>query len=77
MVFITPEGIVIESAGTLGFTTLNNEAEYEALLSELRTAEELEIKRLIIHCDSQLVANQLTREHAASDDRMVAYVGEA
>ena len=47
MVFITPKGAMIERA-----VTLNNEAEYEALPSELRTAKELRIKRLIVHCDS-------------------------
>ena len=76
MVFITPEGAMMEKALTLGFVALNNEAEYEALLSGLRTAKELGIKQLIVHCDSQLVANQLNEEYAARDDRMIAYIKE-
>ena len=67
----------MEMAVTLGFAASNNEAEYEALLSRLRTAKELRIKQLIVHCDSQLVANQSNGEYAARDDRMIAYVKEA
>ena len=62
MVFITPEGAIIERAVTLGFNASNNEAEYEALLAGLRMAKDLGKTRLKVHCDSQLVANQLTRE---------------
>lgn len=60
MVFITLEGTIIEIAMTLGFAASNNEAEYEALLLGLRTAKDLKIKRLTVHYDSQLAANQLT-----------------
>ena len=77
MVFITPERAMMERVVTLGFAASNNEAEYKALLSKLRTAKELRIKHLIVHCNSQLVANQLNGEHAARDDRMIAYVKEA
>lgn len=52
MVFVTPEGAVIERAVTLGFIESNNEAKYKALLFGLRTARELTVKRLIVHCDS-------------------------
>ncbi|KAJ8639768.1 hypothetical protein MRB53_016462 [Persea americana] len=77
MVFITPDGAIKERVVTLGFAVSNNEAKYEALLSGLRTAKELGIKQLIVHCDSQLVTNQLNGEYAAHDDRMIAYVKEA
>lgn len=60
MVVITSEGIVIERAMTLGFIASNNEAEYGALLLGLETAKDLRIRRLTVHRDSQLVANQLT-----------------
>lgn len=68
---------MIERVVPLGFIASNNKAEYEALLSRLRTARELRIRQLIVHCDTQLVANQLTGEYAARDDRMVVYVREA
>ncbi|GJV55567.1 reverse transcriptase domain-containing protein [Tanacetum coccineum] len=41
------------------FETTNNEAEYEALLTGLRIAKEMEIQELIIFVDSQPVANQV------------------
>ncbi|GJY23655.1 reverse transcriptase domain-containing protein [Tanacetum coccineum] len=41
------------------FETMNNKAEYEALLAGLRMAEEMEIKDLAIFIDSQLVINQV------------------
>ena len=58
----------MERAVTLGFTASNNEAEYEALLSVLRTVKELGTRRLIVHRDSQFVANQLNGEYAIRDD---------
>ncbi|KAJ8639581.1 hypothetical protein MRB53_016275 [Persea americana] len=68
---------MMERVMTLGLVASNNEVEYEALLSGLMTDTELGIRRLIVHCDSQLVANRLNGEHVALDDRMVAYVIEA
>ena len=68
MIFITPEGAMMERVVTLGFAASNNEVEYEALLSGLRAAKELRIKQLIVHCDSQLVANQLNGDYVAHDD---------
>ncbi|GJR97346.1 reverse transcriptase domain-containing protein [Tanacetum coccineum] len=41
------------------FKTTNNEAEYEALLADIRIAVDMEIKDLAIFIDSQLVANQV------------------
>ncbi|GMP62006.1 hypothetical protein CsSME_00024275 [Camellia sinensis var. sinensis] len=38
IVLTSPNGMVIEQAITLGFSASNNEAEYEALLAELRSA---------------------------------------
>lgn len=52
----------------------NNEAEYEALIIEIQKAKKLEIQDLIIHCDSQLVVNQITSEYAARNERMGIYM---
>ncbi|KAJ8627685.1 hypothetical protein MRB53_020992 [Persea americana] len=68
---------MIKMALTLGFVESNNEAECKALLSGLRTTKELGIRLLIVHYDSQLVANQLNGEYAARDDQMVAYIVKA
>jgi ribonuclease HI len=73
IVLISPEGLVLEQAVRLKFSASNNEAEYEAMLIGLRTAKKLGANHLQIFCDSQLVANQISGEYQARDDRMSAY----
>ena len=43
----------------IGFKTTNNEAEYEALLTDLRVANKLEVESLDVYSDSKLVVNQV------------------
>lgn len=52
VVLITPEGEVLEQAITLGFSTSNKEAKYEATLAGFQLAHHLGAKHLIIHSDS-------------------------
>ena len=48
-------------------------AEYEALLSGLRIAIELGVKRLDVRGDSQLVVDQVMKESSCHDPKMKAY----
>ena len=48
-------------------------AEYEALLSGLRIAIELGVKRLDVRGDSQLVVDQVMKESSCHDLKMEAY----
>ena len=73
IVLISPEGELLEQAVRLGFEASNNEAEYEALLHGLRATKRLGADSLTIHCDSQLIVNQLKGEYMAKNKRMVAY----
>ena len=57
----------------LRFPASNNMAEYEALLSGLRIAIELGIKRLDVRGDSQLVIDQVMKESSCHDAKMEAY----
>ena len=57
----------------LHFPASNNMAEYEALLSGLRIAIELGVKRLNVRDDSQLVIDQLMKESSCHDMKMEAY----
>lgn len=41
IVIITPKGIQVKQSLRLGFKAFNNEAEYEALLAELRAVLDL------------------------------------
>jgi ribonuclease HI len=74
IVLISPNGELLEQAVRLNFGASNNEAEYEALLHGLRTARRLGADPLAIHCDSQLIVNQLTGEYLAKDERMITYL---
>ena len=47
------------------FKATNNEAEYEALLTGLRVATELEVEALDAFSDSQLVINQVQGDYLA------------
>ncbi|XP_071695454.1 uncharacterized protein [Rutidosis leptorrhynchoides] len=59
LMLINPEGQEFTYALHFKFNTTNNEAEYEALLAELRIAKEMKIDHLQAFVDSQLVANQV------------------
>ena len=74
IVLISPEGVVLEQSLRLAFKASNNEEEYEALLTGLSCARACKVTSIVVHCDSQLVVNQLSGEYAAKDDRMVLYV---
>ena len=52
----------------------NNTAEYEGLLTGLRTAAHLGVKKLIIRGDSQLIVRQVNKDYQSP--LMEAYVDE-
>jgi hypothetical protein len=56
VVLIPPEGSTLKYAIQLVFPATNNIAEYEGLVTGLRLAKDLGIRRLLIRGDSQLVA---------------------
>ena len=41
----------------LDFPTINNEAEYEALIAGLDLARAEGAENMVVHCDSQVVTN--------------------
>ena len=59
IVIITPEGIRLEHSFRLGFKASNNEAEYEALLAELKTVLGIGARNVEAYSDSRLVVNQV------------------
>ena len=58
LVLISPEKITIEKSLRLGFLTMNNEAEYEALLVEMTMVQKMGGKTVEIFFDSRLVVGQ-------------------
>ncbi|XP_028057794.1 uncharacterized protein LOC114261695 [Camellia sinensis] len=77
VVLISPEGFIWEQALRLGWKASNNEAEYEALLAGLRSAEHFSAEQLLIFSDSQLVVNQLSGVYETRDERMAMYADKA
>ena len=49
-------------------------AEYEALIVGLALGNKMEIRNLRIHCDSQLIVNQVKGDYAAKEPSMIAYM---
>ncbi|GJX60773.1 reverse transcriptase domain-containing protein [Tanacetum coccineum] len=52
------------------FDATNNEAEYEALISGLKIAEQMGVKNLQANVDSRLVANQVPRRENKKEDAL-------
>ena len=67
---ISPKRITIEKSLRLGFSTINNEAEYEALLAGVAMIKKLGRKAVKVFSDSRLVVRQIKGELEARDKRM-------
>jgi ribonuclease HI len=63
IILIPPEGDILKYAIQLDFLATNNITEYEELVTGPRLAIELDIRRLLIKEDSQLVAKQAQKEY--------------
>jgi ribonuclease HI len=76
VVLIPPEGDILKYAIQLRFPATNNIAEYEGLVTGLRLAKDLGIRRLLIRGDSQLVAKQVQKEYDCNNGKMAEYLAE-
>ncbi|GJS87316.1 reverse transcriptase domain-containing protein [Tanacetum coccineum] len=76
LVLIDPTGIEYTYAIRLNFTSTNNEAEYEALLTGLWIAGKMKVQALKVKVDSKLVACQFNGEFVASSDGMAKYLAK-
>ncbi|GJU99187.1 reverse transcriptase domain-containing protein, partial [Tanacetum coccineum] len=74
LMLIDPKGKEYTYALRFKFETMNNEAEYEALLARLRIAQEMEIVNLVIFVDSQLLVNQIKGIYAAKQPAIREYL---
>ena len=57
----------------LAFDCSNNEAEYEALIAGLKILKKLNVKRISVYGDSELIIKQVKGEYQAKHLRMRAY----
>ena len=68
------EGDEIECMVCLDFPTTNNEAEYEALVIGLDLTKAVRAASVVIHCDSQVVTNQVNGDYECKGERMNKYL---
>ena len=76
LVLISLENIIIEKSLRLGFSTTNNEAEYEALLQGMAMVQKIGGKVVEVFSDSRLVEGQVKGELEARDARMQEYLSQ-
>ena len=76
VVITTPDGEVLKYRVRLKFPTINNEVEYEGILTGLGLGLEkaLRAKNLLVQSDSKLVIGQIKEEYEAKEERMQKYL---
>ena len=70
VIITTPNGEMLKYGVQLKFSTTNNEAEYEGILTRLRLGKALGAKNLLVQNDSKLVIGQIRGEYEAKEERM-------
>ena len=76
LVLISPEKTIIEKSLRLGFSAMNNEAEYEALLQGMTMVQKMGGKAMEMFSDLRLVVGQVKGELEARDARMQEYLSQ-
>ena len=71
---ISPKGDKIECMVCLDFLTINNEAKHEALVARLDLAKAARATSVVIHCDSQVITNQVNGDYQCKGGRMKKYL---
>lgn len=68
---VSPEGYKLNCAMRFGFKATNNVDEYEAFLTGLKLAKEIQVRRLLIKSDSKLIVSQVNGNFTSSDKGMM------
>ena len=76
LVLKSPERITIKKSLRLDFSTINNEAEYEALLVRMTIVQKMSGKVVEIFSDSRLVMSQIQGELEARDLKVQEYLNQ-
>ena len=67
LILANPKGAVTEHALRFNFKTFNNGTEYESLITGLRMKKDLNVKKLIVFANSQLIIGQVQDQFEAKD----------
>jgi len=73
---VSPRGATFELSFPIEVTATNNQAEYQALLKEIRLLQEIRADAVEIFGDSMLVVNQLIGIYECKDDILRVYHDE-
>ena len=76
LVLISPKGLTIEKSLKLGFSTTNNEVEYETLLEGVSMVQRIGGKAIKVFSDSRLFVGQVGGELKTRDERMQGYLNQ-
>ena len=68
LVLISPEGWDIQYALRFGFPSINNETEYEALVTGPIIAKEMGVRHLKVYSNSRLVVSHATKEYETREN---------
>ena len=68
------EGDEIECMVCLDFSTTNNEAKYKTLVAGLDLAKAARAASMVIHCNFQVVTNQVNRDYECKGVSMKKYL---
>ena len=74
LILTSPKGIDIEYTLRFGFQASNNEAEYEAVIAGLNLTHSMEVDKLEVCSDSQLVVRQKEDTYEAKGEKMILYL---
>ena len=77
LVIVSLDKITIEKSLRLGFSAMNNEAEYEALLTGIAKVQKMGGKAIKVFSDSRLIIGQVKGELEARYLRMQGYLSQA
>lgn len=74
VVLVSPEGHKFNCTVRFNIKATNNVAKYEALIAGLRLARKMQVKRLVINSDFQLVVSQSNDNFSLRDKSMTGYL---
>ena len=74
LILVSPEQITIEKSLTLGFSAINNWAEYEVLLEGMSMVQRMGRKAEKMFSDLRLVVDQVNGKLEAKDERMQGHL---
>ena len=74
LVLQSPEGFIVEYALKLEFPTMNNKAEYEALIIGIGLDKAMRVKNIKIRGDSRMIVSQLNGDYEAKKETMKEYL---